>query len=71
MRGLDGVKEAFVYINDDVILKLAVVYGTANAGRLLEKIKNGEKQYHFVEVMTLSLIHIFRQRDPQAGGLCF
>lgn len=52
VRGLDGVKEAFVYINDDVILKLAVVYGTANAGRLLEKIKNGEKQYHFVEVMT-------------------
>ena len=35
-----------------MILKLAVVYGTANAGRLLEKIKNGEKQYHFVEVMT-------------------
>ncbi len=32
VRGLDGVKEAFVYINDDVILKLAVVYGTANAG---------------------------------------
>lgn len=52
VRGLDGVKEAFVYIKDDVILKLAVVYGTADAGRLLEKIKNGEKQYHFVEVMT-------------------
>lgn len=52
VRGLEGVKEAFVYINDDVILKLAVVFGTANAGRLLEKIKKGEKQYHFVEVMT-------------------
>lgn len=39
VRGLDGVKEAFVYINDDVILKLAVVYGTANAGRLLEKLR--------------------------------
>lgn len=39
VRGLDGVKEAFVYINDDVILKLAVVYGTANAGRLLERSK--------------------------------
>lgn len=52
VRGLEGVKEAFVYINEDVILKLAVVYGTANAGRLMDDIMAGKKQYDFVEVMT-------------------
>ena len=30
----------------------AVVYGTANARRLLDSIKRGEKFYQFIEVMT-------------------
>jgi ferredoxin hydrogenase len=33
-------------------VKVAVVYGTANARKLIEKIKAGEADYHFVEVMT-------------------
>ena len=35
----------------DMTLNVAVAHGTANARELLERIKRGEKQYHFVEVM--------------------
>ena len=51
VRGLTDTKEASVQIGD-LTLNVAVVYGTANAGRLIEKIQSGEKHYHFVEVMT-------------------
>lgn len=51
VRGLEGIKEASVQIGG-LTLKAAVVYGTANARRLVEKIKAGETEYHFVEVMT-------------------
>lgn len=33
-------------------VKVAVVYGTANAEKLLKQIRAGEKTYHFIEVMT-------------------
>lgn len=51
VRGLDGVKEASVVIGDET-LKLAAVQGTSNARVLMDKIKSGEVNYHFVEVMT-------------------
>ena len=51
VRGLTDVKEAQAQIGD-LTLNVAVVYGTANAGRLIEQINRGEKHYHFVEVMT-------------------
>ena len=51
VRGLTDTKEASVQIGD-LTLNVAVVYGTANASRLIEKIQSGEKHYHFVEVMT-------------------
>ena len=51
VRGYDGVKEATVKVGD-LDVNLAVIYGTANAAKVLEQIKKGEKQYHFVEVMT-------------------
>ena len=51
VRGLDGVKEASITIGD-VNLKLAVVQGTANARTLIEKIKNNEVNYDFIEVMA-------------------
>ncbi|MCI7322829.1 MAG: [FeFe] hydrogenase, group A [Lachnospiraceae bacterium] len=51
VRGYEGIREASVQIKD-LEVKVAVVYGTANARKLLEKIKSGEIQYHFVEVMT-------------------
>lgn len=51
VRGLDGIKEASVDI-DGTIVKVAIVYGTANARKLIERIKAGRAEYHFVEVMT-------------------
>ena len=51
VRGLEGIKEASVDI-DGLKVKVAIVYGTANVRKLIEKIKSGEKSYHFVEVMT-------------------
>lgn len=51
VRGLEGIKESEVQIAD-LALRVAVVYGTANAKRLLEKLRSGEVQYDFVEVMT-------------------
>ena len=51
VRGLDGIKECEVHIAD-LTLRVAVVYGTANAKQLLEKLKAGEVRYDFIEVMT-------------------
>ena len=51
VRGLNGVKEASITIGD-VTLNIAVVQGTANARTLIEKIKNNEVNYDFVEVMA-------------------
>ena len=51
VRGMDGIREAEVDIEGTKV-KVAVVYGTANARKLIEKIKAGEAEYHFVEVMA-------------------
>ncbi|MFO7815958.1 MAG: NADH-dependent [FeFe] hydrogenase, group A6 [Halanaerobiales bacterium] len=50
VRGLKGLKEGSVVIND-MEVKVAVVHGLANARIILEKIKSGE-EYHFVEFMA-------------------
>ena len=51
VRGTEGIKEAAYTIAGNEI-KVAVVSGTANAGKLLEMIKSGEKSYDFIEVMA-------------------
>lgn len=51
VRGMDGIRGAEVDIEGTKV-KVAVVYGTANARKLIEKIKAGEAEYHFVEVMA-------------------
>jgi len=51
VRGLEGIKEATVKIGDNEI-KVAVAHGTGNAGKLLDRVRNGEAQYHFIEVMA-------------------
>ncbi len=50
VRGLEGIKEATVKIGD-LDVSVAVVHGTANAGILLDRVRNGEANYHFIEVM--------------------
>ena len=50
VRGTNGIKEA-TYNVAGMDVKVAVVSGLANAKALLEKIKAGEADYHFIEVM--------------------
>lgn len=51
VRGTDGIKEASFPLGDREV-KIAVVHGLANAGKVLDGIKAGELQYDFVEVMA-------------------
>lgn len=51
VRGTKGIKEATVNIAGTDI-KIAVVSGLANAKELLERIKSGQSNYHFIEVMA-------------------
>ncbi len=51
LRGMDGIKEATVKIGD-LDVNVAVASSLQNARTLLDKVKSGEKQYHFIEVMT-------------------
>ena len=50
VRGLQGIKEASVTVAG-ITLNLAVASGMKNAKILLEQIKSGESQYHFIEIM--------------------
>lgn len=50
IRGKDSFKEVFIEL-PNITLKGIVVSGTANARKLLEQIKNKEKEYDFIEVM--------------------
>ncbi|MDD2978916.1 MAG: [FeFe] hydrogenase, group A [Hespellia sp.] len=51
VRGTDGLKEAVVTLGDREV-KIAVVNGLANAGKLMDQIQSGEVYYDFVEVMA-------------------
>jgi iron-only hydrogenase group A len=50
VRGLEGVREATVTINGTEF-RLALTNGLVGAARLLDRIKAGEAEYHFVEIM--------------------
>ncbi|MDR0272977.1 MAG: [FeFe] hydrogenase, group A [Clostridiales bacterium] len=53
VRGVEGIKEAEIYVGDTKV-RIAVVHGTSNAAILLDKIKAGEAKYDFIEVMACS-----------------
>jgi iron only hydrogenase large subunit-like protein len=61
VAGLTGVKEAALEIRgttpewkflEGVTVRVAVAHGLGNAHQLISSIQSGEKQYHFIEVMT-------------------
>lgn len=61
IQGLEGVKEAAVTLTDvvpdwsfleGVTVRVAVAHGLGNARSLMDRIKAGHGEYHFVEVMT-------------------
>ena len=51
VRGVEGIKEA-TYNVAGMDVKIAVASGLANARKLLDMVKSGEKTYHFIEIMA-------------------
>ena len=51
VRGVEGIKEA-TYNVAGMEVKIAVASGLANARKLLDMVKSGEKTYHFIEIMA-------------------
>ena len=51
VRGREGIKEA-TYDLGGTQVNVAVASGLANARKLLDQVKSGEKQYHFIEIMA-------------------
>ncbi len=61
VRGMEEIKEAAIKIEkclpewnflEGVELKVAVAYGTKNAGTIMDHIINDKTKYHFIEIMT-------------------
>ena len=61
VQGLEGVKEAELTINgalpgwnflESATLRVAVAHGLGNARKVIESVLKGEKEYHFIEIMT-------------------
>ena len=50
VRGMKGIKEA-TYNVGGTDVNVAVASGLANARELMNRVKSGEKQYHFIEIM--------------------
>ncbi len=51
VRGVEGVKEASYDLNG-VTVNVAVASGLANAKKVLDMVKSGEKNYDFIEIMA-------------------
>ena len=61
VRGLDGVREASIKIEnpqrdwaflEGVELKCAVAHGLVNAKKVMDAVKEGKSEYHFIEIMA-------------------
>jgi NADP-reducing hydrogenase subunit HndD len=61
VRGMEGVKEASVKIKDvksewsfleGVELKVAIAHGLVNAKNVMDSVKDGSANYHFIEIMA-------------------
>ena len=55
VRGMEGIKEATVDVpinGETVTVKLAVAHTLKNARILMDKVRAGEADYHFIEVMA-------------------
>jgi iron-only hydrogenase group A len=50
VRGVEGIKEAELVLGGNKV-RVAVAHGTGNAKKVLEMVKAGERDYHFIEIM--------------------
>ena len=51
VRGFEGVKQAAVDIGGTEV-RVAVAHGIANAQKVVEKVKSGKSDWHFIEIMA-------------------
>lgn len=51
VRGTEGIKEAKYSVAGREI-RVAAVSGLANARKVLDEVKSGQKEYHFIEIMA-------------------
>ncbi|MBQ2244692.1 MAG: (2Fe-2S)-binding protein [Oscillospiraceae bacterium] len=51
VRGPEGIRE-FTVPYQGIDVKICVASGLANARKVLESVKSGQKEYHFIEVMA-------------------
>jgi len=52
LRGVDGIKTAEVTVPGGMTIRAAVAHGLGNARKLLDQVRSGEAQYHFIEIMA-------------------
>jgi len=52
VRGMTGIKEASVELKEGLTAKVAIAHTLANARVMLDKIRAGEADYHFIEIMA-------------------
>ena len=50
VRGMAGIKEAAIPVGD-LVVKVGVAHGLANARELMEQVATGTSPYHFIEIM--------------------
>jgi len=50
VRGIEGIKEADIDLGETKV-KVAVAHSAGKARELLERVKSGEAEYHFIEIM--------------------
>ena len=51
VRGFEGIKEAAVDL-DGLVVKVAVAHGLGNARKLMDAVRAGTADYHFIEIMA-------------------
>ena len=68
VRGTKGIKEA-AYNVAGMDVKVAVASGLGNARELLEKVKSGEADYHFIEIMGCPGGCVNGGGQPQVSGV--
>lgn len=67
VRGIDGIKEATYHVAG-MDVNIAVASGLANARTILDKVKSGEANYHFIEIMACPGGCVNGGGQPQVSG---
>ena len=67
VRGTEGIKEAVYYVAG-MDIKVAVASGVTNAKIIMDKIRAGEADYHFVEIMCCPGGCVNGGGQPQVPG---